>query len=46
MLIIGRAVAGIGAAGIINGAIIIVSSSAPKEKRPGELVKYLRALGL
>ncbi|KAK4222657.1 hypothetical protein QBC38DRAFT_518686 [Podospora fimiseda] len=34
MLIIGRAVAGLGAAGIINGAITIVSSCAPLEKRP------------
>ena len=36
MLIVGRAVAGLGAAGIINGAITIVSSCAPLEKRPGE----------
>lgn len=36
MLIIGRAIAGLGAAGIINGAITIVSSCAPLEKRPGE----------
>ncbi|KAI1370090.1 major facilitator superfamily domain-containing protein [Hypoxylon crocopeplum] len=34
MLIIGRAIAGFGAAGIINGALTIVSSSAPLEKRP------------
>ncbi|KAK0712206.1 efflux pump [Apiosordaria backusii] len=34
MLIIGRAVAGLGAAGIINGAITIVSSCVPLEKRP------------
>ncbi|KAK3329998.1 major facilitator superfamily domain-containing protein [Apodospora peruviana] len=34
MLIVGRAVAGLGAAGIINGAITIVSSCAPLEKRP------------
>ncbi|KAI2602756.1 major facilitator superfamily domain-containing protein [Hypoxylon sp. NC1633] len=34
MLIIGRAIAGLGAAGIINGALTIVSSSAPLEKRP------------
>ena len=36
MLIVGRAVAGFGAAGIINGAITIISSCAPLEKRPGE----------
>ncbi|KAI0003921.1 efflux pump [Xylariaceae sp. FL0662B] len=34
MLIIGRAVAGLGAAGIINGAITILSGCAPLEKRP------------
>ncbi|KAI0115567.1 efflux pump [Nemania sp. FL0031] len=37
MLIVGRAVAGVGAAGIINGAITIVSSCAPLEKRPALL---------
>lgn len=35
MLIVGRAVAGLGAAGIINGALIIISSCAPLEKRAG-----------
>ncbi|XXG96274.1 hypothetical protein Hte_002555 [Hypoxylon texense] len=35
MLIVGRAVAGLGAAGIINGAIIIISGCAPLEKRAG-----------
>ncbi|KAK8087650.1 major facilitator superfamily domain-containing protein [Apiospora hydei] len=34
MLIVGRTIAGLGAAGIINGAITIVSSCAPLEKRP------------
>ncbi|KAI0023437.1 efflux pump [Xylariomycetidae sp. FL0641] len=34
MLIVGRAVAGLGASGIINGAITIISSCAPFEKRP------------
>lgn len=36
MLIVGRFVAGLGAAGIANGSITIVSSCAPIEKRPGE----------
>jgi MFS family permease len=36
MLIVGRAVAGLGAAGIITGAITIISSCAPLEKRPGK----------
>ncbi|OTA94641.1 hypothetical protein M434DRAFT_394568 [Hypoxylon sp. CO27-5] len=35
MLIIDRAVAGLRTSGIINGAITIVSSCAPLEKRPG-----------
>ncbi|KAF2757491.1 MFS general substrate transporter [Pseudovirgaria hyperparasitica] len=34
MLIVGRAIAGFGAAGIINGAITIISSCAPLERRP------------
>ncbi|KAI2464678.1 efflux pump [Annulohypoxylon bovei var. microspora] len=48
MLIIGRAVAGLGAAGIINGAITIVSSCAPLEKRPALLgmTMGLQQLGL
>ncbi|KAF7904576.1 hypothetical protein EAF00_001910 [Botryotinia globosa] len=37
MLIVGRAVAGFGAAGIIIGAITIVSSCVPMERRPGLL---------
>ncbi|OTB16383.1 hypothetical protein K445DRAFT_59331 [Daldinia sp. EC12] len=36
MLIVGRAVARLGATSIINGAITIVSSCASLEKRPGE----------
>ncbi|EFE44107.1 hypothetical protein TRV_01125 [Trichophyton verrucosum HKI 0517] len=34
MLIVGRAIAGFGASGIINGAITIISSCVPLEKRP------------
>lgn len=34
MFIIGRAVAGCGGAGISNGALTIISASAPQEKRP------------
>ena len=36
MLIIGRAVAGIGGAGIINGAISIITAVAPLHRRPSE----------
>ncbi|KAK8021792.1 hypothetical protein PG990_006930 [Apiospora arundinis] len=48
MLIIGRVIAGLGAAGIINGAITIVSSCAPLEKRPAlmGLVMGIQQLGL
>lgn len=35
MLIVGCAVAGVRGAGIINGAIMIISSCAPLEKYPG-----------
>ncbi|KAF3764671.1 MFS general substrate transporter [Cryphonectria parasitica EP155] len=34
MLIVGRAVAGIGAAGLINGSITIISACAPMARRP------------
>ncbi len=34
MLIVGRAVAGVGASALINGAITIVTASVPLEKRP------------
>lgn len=34
MLIIGRAVAGIGSSGIQNGAFTIMAASVPLEKRP------------
>lgn len=36
MLIIGRAVAGMESAGIINGGLTIVATLAPMLKRPGE----------
>ena len=34
MLIVGRAIAGLGAAGIYSGALIILAASVPLEKRP------------
>ena len=43
MLIVGRAIAGLGAAGIINGAIMIISGCVPLEKRPGESSKSREA---
>ncbi|KAF4633869.1 hypothetical protein G7Y89_g4251 [Cudoniella acicularis] len=39
--IIGRAIAGVGAAGLYSGAVIILTHSAPLEKRPG----YIGLLG-
>ncbi|KAJ7618498.1 DHA14-like major facilitator [Roridomyces roridus] len=33
-LIVGRAIAGLGSAGIFNGALIIISNTVPLEKRP------------
>jgi predicted MFS family arabinose efflux permease len=35
MLIVGRAVAGMGTSGIMNGAFTIVAGCVPMEKRPG-----------
>jgi hypothetical protein len=37
MLIIGRAVAGMGGSGLSNGALTILAAAAPIHKRPGEL---------
>jgi MFS family permease len=36
MLIIGRAVAGIGASGLMSGGLTIIAASAPLHKRPGK----------
>lgn len=36
MLIVGRAVAGLGVSGLSNGAMSIIASSAPVHKRPGK----------
>lgn len=38
MLIVGRAVAGMGASGIQNGAFTIVAGCVPMNKRPGMLI--------
>jgi MFS family permease len=35
MLIVGRAVAGMGGSGIMNGALTIIALCLPMEKRPG-----------
>ena len=37
MLIIARAVAGIGGSGLINGGMTILTASAPPERQPGEI---------
>jgi MFS family permease len=36
MLIIGRAVAGMGGSGLVNGALTILAAIAPMHKRPGK----------
>ena len=36
MLIIGRALAGLGASGLTNGALTILGAIAPMHKRPGK----------
>ncbi len=35
MLIIGRAISGMGGSGIVNGALTIISACVPLERRPG-----------
>lgn len=42
MLITGRAVAGIGAAGLVNGALTILAAAVPIHKRPGTFLTYSR----
>lgn len=36
MLIIGRAIAGLGSSGLINGALTIIAASVPLVRRPSE----------
>jgi MFS family permease len=36
VFIVGRAIAGSGASGILNGAMTIISGAVPREKSPGE----------
>ena len=38
MFIIGRAVAGCGAAGVLNGAFTIIAAAAPLDRRPSVLL--------
>jgi len=40
MLIIGRAVAGLGGSGLSNGALTILAAAAPMHKRPGRFFHY------
>jgi MFS family permease len=42
MLIIGRAVAGLGASGLTNGALTILAAAVPMHKRPGKFFSYYR----
>jgi MFS family permease len=43
MLIIGRAVAGVGGSGLVNGALTIIAASLPIHKRPGMVVIQFKA---
>jgi MFS family permease len=36
MLIVGRAVAGIGGSGLVNGGLTILANSVPMHRRPGK----------
>lgn len=38
ILIIGRAVAGMGTSGIVNGALVIIAQCVPMEKRPSMIL--------
>ena len=40
MLIVGRAVAGLGGSGLMNGALTIFNSCIPPHKQPGKLVSH------
>lgn len=44
MLIVGRAVAGLGGAGIQNGALTIISAAVPLHKRAGKLCSFDSAI--
>jgi MFS family permease len=39
MFIVGRAIAGLGASGLTNGALTIIAAIAPMHKRPGTLLR-------
>lgn len=38
MLIIGRAVQGIGGAGVMNGVFTIIAAAVPRDKKPSEYI--------
>lgn len=44
MLIVGRAVAGMGGSGITNGALTIIALCAPMDKRPGMRTTVLKVI--
>lgn len=45
MLIVGRAVAGMGGSGLVNGALTILSTAAPKHKQPGKGTDFWKSAG-
>jgi predicted MFS family arabinose efflux permease len=44
MLIVGRAIAGSGAAGLFSGALVIVSNMVPLRQRPSKLQNFSTVL--
>ena len=40
MLIIGRALAGMGSSGLLNGGMTMIAGAVPLEKRPGKSVTH------
>jgi MFS family permease len=40
MLIVARAIAGLGSSGLINGALTIIANCIPLEKRAGKAISY------
>jgi len=44
--ITGRAIAGVGAAGLYSGAVVILSHSAPLARRPGYIALLGAAVGI
>ena len=44
MLIIGRAIAGMGSSGLLSGGMTMIAGAVPLEKRPGKSIKLAATL--